>query len=600
MNVAAFELTNDWLQALAPPPIIAPSAFAESEVVLPSSANAEPGPLCLASYQRELVEAIADDETEIIVFMLSSQVGKSLSVDAMMGYCIGCAPGPMLHVSPTAANAESFVRNRFDPIVGASPALRALVGRGQATRKGSTGGADSKTSKTFPGGQLDFASSHKADELAARAIKYLFLDEVDRFARTVGVEGDPVGLAMKRTTTFAGKGRKVVIVSTPTSRFGSRIHEWFLRGDQRRFHLTCPDCGHAAPVALENLKWEVGKPEAAALVCDSCGVVHDEVARLKMVATGFWRATAAGTAEKGIRSYHLNEIVSKFSNLANVARAAEVATTPSQKQVFYNTALAEVYDAGTEVDLSPENLEHRAEEIVSPYDAAIVAVTAGVDVQGDRIELTFLAHAVDGRAWVLKHLRLSGDTSADAVWADLDVALGARFDTRDGRTLSVAVTAIDSGFATERVVTFVAAQRRKSRSIFPIKGVPGFGKAHLREGGKLKGYMRVMLVGVDEVKLVVAKRLATDEVGPNYIHLPAHLPSEYFDQLTSERLTQQADRHGYPKYTWTKVARNNEAFDALVYALAIAGKLNLTNINRPQPPRKSLAEIGAALNRRAA
>jgi phage terminase large subunit GpA-like protein len=162
------------------------------------------------------------------------------------------------------------------------------------------------------------------------------------------------------------------------------------------------------------------------------------------------------------------------------------------------------------------------------------------------------------------------------------------------------VTAIDSGFAAERVVAFVAVQRRKSRSIFPVKGVAGFGKAHLREGGKLKGHMRVTLVGVDEVKLIVAKRLAADEVGPNYIHLPSHLPSEYFDQLAAERLMQQADRHGFAKYAWTKIARNNEAFDALVYALAIAGKLNLTNINRPQPPRKSLAEIGAALNRRAA
>ncbi|MDH8329816.1 phage terminase large subunit family protein, partial [Klebsiella pneumoniae] len=75
----------------------------------------------------------------------------------------------------------------------------------------------------------------KPDELAARAIKFLFLDEVDRFAVSAGVEGDPIGLAIKRTKTFEGKGRKVVIVSTPTSRAGSRINQWYLRGDQRKF-----------------------------------------------------------------------------------------------------------------------------------------------------------------------------------------------------------------------------------------------------------------------------------------------------------------------------------------------------------------------------
>lgn len=185
------QLALAWRRAFAPPPVIAPSAFAEAEVILPSSANAIPGPLRLASYQRELVDSIAADDAEIIVFMLSSQVGKSLSVDAQLMHSIACAPGPMLHVSPTGARSEEFVRDRFDPLVGSSPTLRKLIGTGQNTRKGSTGGANSLASKSFPGGQLNFASSHKPDELAARAIKYLFLDEVDRFAQSAGIEGCP-------------------------------------------------------------------------------------------------------------------------------------------------------------------------------------------------------------------------------------------------------------------------------------------------------------------------------------------------------------------------------------------------------------------------
>src|ERR1700742_2212675 len=102
------QLALAWRRAFAPPPAIAPSAFAESEIILPSSANAIPGPLRLASYQRELVDAIADD-AEICVLMLSSQVGKSLSVDCQLMHSIVCAPGPMLHVSPTGARSEEFV-----------------------------------------------------------------------------------------------------------------------------------------------------------------------------------------------------------------------------------------------------------------------------------------------------------------------------------------------------------------------------------------------------------------------------------------------------------------------------------------------------------
>ena len=49
-------------------------------------------------------------------------------------------------------------------------------------------------------------------------------DEADKIT-------DPIGLALKRTTTFKGKGRKVIIVSTPTNR-GSRINAWYLRGKE--------------------------------------------------------------------------------------------------------------------------------------------------------------------------------------------------------------------------------------------------------------------------------------------------------------------------------------------------------------------------------
>ena len=389
-------LARSWLGALVPPPKVAPSSFAEREIILPGSANAIPGPLRLAPYQRELVDVIADDDTEIIVFMLSSQTGKSISIDAMLGYCIACDPGPMLHVSPTGARSEDFVRDRFDPLIAASPSLRSLVGTGQDTRKGSAGGTNSLSSKSFPGGQLNFASSRKPDELAARAIKYLLLDEVDRFALSAGIEGDPVGLAIKRTTTFKGKGRKVVIVSTPTSRNASRINQWYLKGDQRKFVVSCPDpdCGHRAPLAFDSLRWDEGKPSTAHLVCEECGVVITEEQRREMIEAGTWEPTATG--EPGIRSYHLNELASKFSTLESVAQQAENAKTPEQKQAFHNTTLALVYDAGTEVELSSSELQQRAEPIVVPWASDILFVTAGVDVQSNRLECTFLAHHADG------------------------------------------------------------------------------------------------------------------------------------------------------------------------------------------------------------
>lgn len=585
-------LARSWLKAFAPPPKIAPTTFAEREIILPGSANAIPGPLRFAPYQRELVEAFADDEVEIIVLMLASQTGKSISIDAMMGYGIACEPGPMLHVSPTGARSEDFVRDRFDPLVSSSPVLRALIGTGQTARKGSMGGVNSLVAKSFPGGQIGFASSHKPDELAARAIKFLLLDEVDRFAITAGIEGDPIGLAVKRTKTFEGRGRKVVIVSTPTSRAGSRINQWYLRGDQRKFVVSCPDCEHVAPFAFENLKWDEGKPETAHLICEECGSVHTEARRRAMIKTGKWQPTAQG--EPGIRSYHLNEIASVFSSMQRVAQQCEDAKTPEQKQAFYNTTLAQVYDAGTEVELSASELQQRAEKIVAPYAANILFVTAGVDVQSDRLECSFLAHHADGTQSVLNHLKLIGDTTADAVWVNLDSALGTVFALADGRKVPVAATAIDSGFSVDQVMKFVHTQRRKSRTICPVKGVSGFDRMPLARGGHLRGQMRLLLVGVDTVKHSTQKALAMQEVGPGFIRLPEHLPPEYHEGLASEELRVRSIR-GVPRYEYHRTVKQNEPLDCLVYARAIANLPGLRAAAAPAKPGPSYEESIAKL-----
>jgi phage terminase large subunit GpA-like protein len=576
-----------WLGALVPPPAILPSVFAEAQIVLPSSANALPGPLRLAPYQKELVDSIADPDTDIIVMQLSSQVGKSLSLDCQLMYCISCSPGPMLHCSPTNQRATEFVRDRFDPLVASSPALRKLIGAGAK-------GADSISAKSFPGGQLAFASSHKPDELAARAIKYLAMDEVDRMALSSGVEGDPIALAMKRTKTFEGKGRKIILTSTPTNR-ASRINAWYLRGDQRKFFVACPDCNDEAPLAFENLKWTAGEPATAHLVCEACGCIHNEAQRRAMLEGGVWKATVT-TGESGVRSYHLTELSSKFSTLQSVAAQYDAAQTPEQKQSFFNTCLAQTYEAGTEVELSSSELQQRAEQITAPYANNIEKITAGVDVQSNRLECTLLAHCADGTSSVLNHHKLMGDTSGEAVWLTLDTALGEVFTLASGRKLTVQAAAVDSGFSADRVMAFVNMQRRKSRACYAVKGRAGFERMPLAWGGNLKGQMRLLIIGTDAVKHTVQRHLALQSIEPGYIRLPSHLPQEYFKGLASEELRVRYVK-GAPKYEYHRTFRQNEPLDCLVYATAIANMVPKVTLTPPGPTIKELArKLNAAHN----
>ncbi|WP_170323305.1 phage terminase large subunit family protein, partial [Bradyrhizobium sp. STM 3809] len=267
------QLLRAAVRAITPTPRVRPSDFAEAQLRLPPSANALPGPLRLKTFQREIVDAIQDDDVETVVIMAGSQVGKSLAIEAQIMAMIATAPGPFLHVSPDTKAAEKFVRTRFDPMVESSPVLKSLIGRAHSSRKGSTGGANSLSNKDFAGGSIAFVSSYQPSELAAQSVRCVWVDEADRCTVSAGKEGDPVLLAIQRTERWALSGKKVVIVSTPTGR-DSRIAKWFERSDKRRLFVACPACGDESPLTFDNLHWDKSKPESAGLLCQSCGVIH--------------------------------------------------------------------------------------------------------------------------------------------------------------------------------------------------------------------------------------------------------------------------------------------------------------------------------------
>ncbi|WP_291843031.1 terminase gpA endonuclease subunit [Bradyrhizobium sp.] len=586
------DLAQVALRAFAPPPIILPSDFVQAELRLPASSNAIPGRLVLSTFQKEIVDSIVDDGVTYIVLMLASQIGKSLAVDSQMLSMIATLPGPFLHVSPDSKSAEKLVRTRIDPLIAASPMLRKIVGRGPDTRKGHSGGTNSLTAKSFSGGSLDFVSSYQPSELAARSVRCVWMDEIDRFNPSAGKEGDPVLLAAQRTERFVLSGRKIVLVSTPTT-LQSRIASWYERGDKRKFFIECPHCKHSAPITFEQLHYEKGKPETAALTCGACGVVHSETSRLKMLATGKWIATAVG--EKGIRSYQMPALGSEHISLESVARKWEAATTAEAKQVFYNVVLAEPFDSSIEYSMSSLELRERSEPIKSPYSRDIQFVTAGVDVQDSWLEVQFIGHHANEITTILNHHRLDGDTFSKAVWGQLAELIGQSFPLEDGRKLPVAVTAVDSGHRPDAVIDFVFSQIGKQRRVVAVKGVAGFNRPFIDRGGRLKKRLGLYLVGVDSVKASLYSRMRRLEYGPGFIHVPDHLPDEFYTGLASEAL-ETTYVHGFPRYRFKKIVQRNEVLDACTYGHAVAGLVDRRIINAPAKPEQSIKELAARLH----
>lgn len=573
---------NEVLAAFEPPEIVSTADWAEANMVLPADANSEPGALRLTRYQRGIADAFDDKRTEILVAKMASQTGKSLVVDAILMSSVALAGGPMMIVHPTGRRVKDYVLRRLDPLIKATKAVASKII------------SSALDLKTFVGGSLSFASSFVPDELAAKAIRVLLLDEVDRFARSAGTEGDPVLLAIKRTISFLGRNRKIVIISTPTAKGTSRVEAWFLKGTQERFAIPCPECGCMQVPSFENLKWKPGKPNTAHLQCEECAHPITNRERLKVLDLGEWWAFNPNP-EPGIRSFHATELASKFSSLAAVAKQAEDADTPEKKKVFTNTVLAEVFDLNEETFVEPETLQSRAIPMNAPYPKSIRYVVAGADVQRNRIEVLYLAVGESGQRWVIDRRIIPGDTTGAAVWQAFGAELRAvKFPLADGRILPLSATFVDSGYMPSIVYEFCA----KGIKCWPTKGRGGWDRPNVVEGKRVSGSFRLKVLGVDNLKLSVAKSLAlSDPQAHGFIYLPDHLESEFFEQLTVEKL-QTTYKFGYPVHKWTKEADDrNEAFDCLVYATAAASfvKTPAKALNSKQQT-PTVAELAAELN----
>ena len=236
-------LLRAWGGGLKPDPLLTVSEWADRYRMLSSRAAAEPGRYRTkrTPYMKEIMDALSPGHpAQRIVFMKAAQVGATEAGNCFLGFIIHQAPGPALAVQPTVELAKRNSRQRIDPLIEESPALRDKVKPARSRDAGNT-----MLSKEFAGGILIMTGANSAVGLRSTPARYIFLDEVDAYPASADEEGDPVSLAEARSLTFAHR-RKVFLASTPTIRGLSRIEREYEASDQRRYFVACPHCGSVA------------------------------------------------------------------------------------------------------------------------------------------------------------------------------------------------------------------------------------------------------------------------------------------------------------------------------------------------------------------
>jgi phage terminase large subunit GpA-like protein len=572
----AEELAKSVLAAFKPPPDITLSEWADKYRKLSPESSASPGKFDTSrtEYFREPMDMIGEPGVKSVSLMTSAQVGKSTLIENIIGYFIHLDPCPILHISPTLDSQKMFSKERLAPMIRDTPVLSKLVRPSRSRDSGNT-----LASKTFPGGHIAMVGSNSPSGLASRPIRILLADEVDRFERSAGTEGDPLKLGVKRTTTYWN--RVLAYVSTPGDKYnpqtktGSRIEKEFLAGDQRYRHCPCPDCGEEQPLKWSQVHWEEGDPESAVYTCEHCGSCWDDNMRNEAVKQGRW---IASKPFNGRVSYHLSQLYSPFARLADgVAEFLDSKSDPQLLKTWVNTFLGETWeDRGERLEWS--NLKDQREE----YDSfenipeEITVITAAVDVQDDRLEYEFVGWGDDFRSWSLHYGQVYGDLSAPEPWEEMQELLGVTFTHPIFGEMAIRNICIDSGgHYTEKVYKF----SQLSTKFQAIKGMDGQGRPFV--GRPLKntiGNARVFPLGVYSIKETVVARLRNgDPDKPGYCYFPMHYDDEYFKMLTAEELKTKFSR-GFKKQEWVKIRRRNEAFDLRVYNTAALDMLSI-NLN---------------------
>lgn len=559
LRSATRSLLSDRLQ---PTPDLTISEWADRYRVLSREASAEPGRwrTSRAPYQRGIMDAISDPMVERVVWMSSAQVGKTEGVNNVVGYYADQDPAPVLVLQPTIEMGQAWSKDRLAPMIRDTPRLRARFPDPRSRHSGNT-----LLHKVFPGGHITISGANSAASLASRPIRILLCDEIDRYPASAGTEGDPVQLAAKRTSTFWN--RKIVLVSTPTVKGISRIERAFEDSDQRRYHVPCPNCDEPQTLKWSNLKWEDDDASTAAYACEHCGVLIEESEKPAMLAAGTWIAAKPGHRTAG---FHLNALYSPWARWGElVTEFLEAKGSPEQLKVFVNTVLGETWedeDAGFE----PEGLMARA----VPYPAGVpmqaAVLTAGVDVQGDRLELLIRGWGADEESWLIAHHRIHGDPEKDETWARLETLLTAPYEHEAGATLRIRAVMIDSGFASDTVYRFV--RRRQARNVWASKGLDSRASELLKRAKSANRYgVKLWSIATVRFKDILFRRLARQRPGPGYMHFRHQddngPDAEFYAQFSAEVPSLEKSGRRY-KRVYKQVRERNEAIDLEVYALA--------------------------------
>ena len=568
------------LSAMRPAPRRTVREWAEAERVVPRGTSPRAGRWRTEPFQAEVLEAVTDPRnTEGVLYIAASQLGGKTEVALnTMGYFIGSDPASQLFVTYSVEMAQRLSKRRVATMIRESPGLRERVRDARSRDSGNT-----ILDKEYDGGELSLVGANSAGGLSMAPKRVLIGDELDRWPASAGTEGDPLLLAVRRTAAYWNAVK--LYVTSPGVKDISRSWRLWKQSDQREWFVDCPDCGTAQHLKWAQVQWEKDaegghRPETAVYACERCGSAWSDIERWRACERGRYQATAPFTGLAGFRISALAVPSVPLEKLVREWLAAQ--GNPEELKVFKTTVLSEWWeDQFTALDDTGllgrrETYVEREGRVEVPAPCALV--TAGVDVQDNRFEVSVYAWGAGEESWCLGHEALFGDPSAPELWAALDEYLLRPWPRALGGVDFIRGACVDTGgHHTQAAYEFCGARYRRPTPdggqafVFAVKGQAGAGELWPRAPSKATRKVPLWPLRVDVGKEQLYGRLALAKPGPGYIHFPTTLGKDFFEGLTAEKLVKGVHRRsGRPTQQWKlkRPGMRNEPLDCAVLAYA--------------------------------
>lgn len=561
----------DALQLMLPPEQITVSEWAGKYRMLDSKSSAIPGPWNndITPYLTGVMDEFNNYETSKIIFVKPTQVGGTEALQNMIGYIVMQDPAPTMIVYPTETLAKSISENRLQPMLRATPELARRFDENSQLLE-----------LQFDGMYLTLAGSNSPSGLASKPIRFVLMDEVDKYPGTSGKEADPIKLATERTKTFHDK--KIYITSTPTLKTGHIWKEKESADIEKHYFVPCPHCGEYIELKFYNIRFpdEEGmtyadRAEFATYICQECGCAITDADKNNMIRHGEWRIVRHNTQYVRSVAFWINTLYSPFVRWADIVK--EFLTTkddPDLFQNFVNSWLAEPWE-DTKLKTSAELVLERQTELpeyVVPSWAKIL--TGGVDVQETSLYWSI-------RAWG-DYLTSQNIAHGQVLsFNDIDNIMNAEYLNENGEPMIVNLCLVDSGDQTDIVYDFCATH---SDYALPVKGsshaqLSNYKLSKINRTDSRAMGTTLVLVDSGAYKDMIAGRMQRDNGRGSWM-VYSGCDMEYAKQVTAEHKVNVKHGNTVKKVWQLKTSHaDNHYLDTEVYNAAAADILGVRQLH---------------------